>query len=75
VVGINRAKRQVLSLDPSRGPRQNSFEGFAREWIPTGEVTIVIFDDPKTDLTASGSSSDRAERSPPTPPPSPRTRS
>jgi ABC-type bacteriocin/lantibiotic exporter with double-glycine peptidase domain len=75
VVGINRAKRQVLSLDPSRGPRQNSFEGFAREWIPTGEVTIVIFDDVKKGLTASRSSSGPAGRSPPTPLPWPRTRS
>ena len=43
VVGINRPKRLILSFDPSRGPRQNSFEGFAREWVPTHQVTIVIF--------------------------------
>lgn len=42
VVGINRTKRLILSLDPSRGPRQNTFEGFAREWVPTYQVTIVI---------------------------------
>jgi hypothetical protein len=43
VVGMNRPKRLILSFDPSRGPRQNSFEGFAREWVPTHQVTIVIF--------------------------------
>jgi ABC-type bacteriocin/lantibiotic exporter with double-glycine peptidase domain len=43
VVGINRPKHLILSLDPSRGPRQNSLEGFAREWVPTHQVTIVIF--------------------------------
>jgi hypothetical protein len=52
VVGINRAKRSVLSLDPSRGPRENSWEGFAREWVATGQVTIVIFDEAQAGLTA-----------------------
>jgi len=55
VVGINRAKRSILSLDPSRGPRENSWEGFAREWVPTGQVTIVIFDGAQSGPTASRS--------------------
>lgn len=54
VVGINRPKRLILSFDPSRGPRQNSFEGFAREWVPTHQVTIVIFAADKTAAVASG---------------------
>jgi ABC-type bacteriocin/lantibiotic exporter with double-glycine peptidase domain len=67
VVGINRAKSSILSLDPSRGPRENSLEGFAREWVPTGQVTIVIFAQPETArLTAARSSSARDERPPPT---------
>ena len=43
VVGINRARRLILTFDPARGPRENSFEGFAREWVPTGEVTLIVF--------------------------------
>jgi predicted double-glycine peptidase len=45
VIGINRSKQLILSLDPSRGPRQNTLQGFAREWVPTHQVTIVIFSD------------------------------
>jgi len=43
VVGINRARRLILTLDPARGMRENSYEGFAREWVATKQVTIVIF--------------------------------
>ncbi|HEY7372309.1 MAG TPA: C39 family peptidase [Polyangia bacterium] len=43
IIGLNREKRQVLSLDPAAGLRENAFEGFAREWAPTHQVTIVIF--------------------------------
>ena len=42
VVGMNRAKRLILSLDPARGLRENTLEGFAREWAPTQQVTIVF---------------------------------
>jgi len=43
VVAINRRARQVLTLDPARGLRENSLEGFAREWAPTGRVTLIAF--------------------------------
>jgi len=43
VVAINRRARQVLTLDPAGGLRQNSLEGFAREWAPTGRVTLIAF--------------------------------
>jgi hypothetical protein len=43
VIGLNRSRRRVLSLDPAVGVRENSFEGFAREWAPTRQVTIVVF--------------------------------
>jgi hypothetical protein len=43
VVGINRSRRLILSLDPSRGLRENTLEGFTREWVPTHQVAIVIF--------------------------------
>ena len=42
VVGVSRSKRLILTLDPAMGVRENSFEGFAREWAPTQKVTIVF---------------------------------
>jgi hypothetical protein len=42
VIGMNRARRLILSLDPSVGLRENTLEGFAREWAPTHQVTIVF---------------------------------
>jgi ABC-type bacteriocin/lantibiotic exporter with double-glycine peptidase domain len=46
IVGINRAKRLIVSLDPAVGLRENSFEGFAHEWAPTRQVTIVFIPRP-----------------------------
>lgn len=46
VVGVHRDKKLLLTLDPANGWRENSFEGFAREWVPTKQVTLVVF--PKT---------------------------
>jgi ABC-type bacteriocin/lantibiotic exporter with double-glycine peptidase domain len=43
VVGLNRRSRLIRSLDPGRGLRENSFEGFASEWVPTRQVTIFVF--------------------------------
>lgn len=43
IVGVNRSRRLILSLDPATGVRENTFEGFAREWVPTKQVAIVIF--------------------------------
>jgi len=42
VIGVNRARRLILSLDPAMGLRENTLEGFAREWAPTQQVTIVF---------------------------------
>jgi ABC-type bacteriocin/lantibiotic exporter with double-glycine peptidase domain len=42
VIGINRSRRLILSLDPAVGLRENTLEGFAREWAPTRQVTIVF---------------------------------
>jgi ABC-type bacteriocin/lantibiotic exporter with double-glycine peptidase domain len=43
VVGFHRDKRLVLTLDPAIGWRENTLEGFAREWVPTNQVTVVAF--------------------------------
>jgi hypothetical protein len=42
VVGLNRSRRLILSLDPAAGLRENTLEGFAREWAPTRQVTIIV---------------------------------
>ena len=42
VVAIDRKDRQILTLDPGRGARVNTLEGFAREWAPTGRVAIIM---------------------------------
>lgn len=42
VIGLNRSRRLILSLDPAEGLRENTLEGFAREWAPTRQVTIVF---------------------------------
>ena len=43
VVAIDRKDKRIMSLDPGRGLRENSLEGFAREWVPTGQVAIIVF--------------------------------
>jgi ABC-type bacteriocin/lantibiotic exporter with double-glycine peptidase domain len=42
VIGLHPEKKRILSLDPAEGWREDSLEGFAREWIPTREVTVVF---------------------------------
>jgi ABC-type bacteriocin/lantibiotic exporter with double-glycine peptidase domain len=42
VIGIHPTRRLILTLDPAAGWRQDTLEGFAREWIPTQEVTLVF---------------------------------
>lgn len=43
VIGIHRARRLILTLDPAGGWRENGFDGFAREWLSARQVTLVVF--------------------------------
>lgn len=43
VVAIDRRDGRLLTLDPARGLREDSLAGFAREWAPTGRVTLIVF--------------------------------
>ena len=43
IVGIHPKKRLILSLDPGKGWREDSLEGFAREWVLAQQVTLVVF--------------------------------
>jgi ABC-type bacteriocin/lantibiotic exporter with double-glycine peptidase domain/predicted small secreted protein len=42
VVGINAQTKRIVTLDPSEGWRENSLEGFAREWKLAGNVTLIV---------------------------------
>lgn len=42
VVGINAKLKRIVTLDPSEGWRENSLEGFAREWKLAGNVTLIV---------------------------------
>ena len=41
IVAINLEARRIATLDPARGLRQNTFEGFGREWVAAGRLLIV----------------------------------
>ncbi len=43
VVGLHRARRRILTLDPARGWRESSLEGFAAEWAPARQLLLVVF--------------------------------
>lgn len=55
VVGIDKRDKRIITLDPGRGLRENSLEGFAREWVPTGRVTLIVFPAVETSLPADAS--------------------
>lgn len=42
VTGIHPEQKRVATLDPAKGLRQNTFEGFLQEWEPAGKLTIVV---------------------------------
>lgn len=42
VVGFNRSRRRILSWDPAAGLRDDTVEGFAREWAPTDRLTLIL---------------------------------
>lgn len=43
VVALHPAAERIVTLDPARGWRVNSYEGFEREWAPSRRVTLVVF--------------------------------
>jgi ABC-type bacteriocin/lantibiotic exporter with double-glycine peptidase domain len=42
VVGLHRTRRLIVTLDPSAGWRENTVEGFFREWKLAGFVTLIV---------------------------------
>lgn len=43
VVGYNRERRRIVTLDPARGARERSMERFAEEWAAAGRLALVVF--------------------------------
>lgn len=43
VVAIHARTKEVVTLDPARGWRRNTFLGFQQEWEPTGRLSLVFF--------------------------------
>jgi ABC-type bacteriocin/lantibiotic exporter with double-glycine peptidase domain len=48
VVGLHRDRKLIVTLDPSEGWRENTLEGFAREWYTAGYVTLIVSAKPAT---------------------------
>jgi len=42
VIGVHPEKREILTIDPARGYRQNSWAGFAEEWTPAKQLALVV---------------------------------
>jgi predicted double-glycine peptidase len=42
LIGVHTNKRQVLTLDPAHGLRQNDWDGFTKEWEQAGQVMLVV---------------------------------
>jgi len=53
VVAVHPARQVIVTIDPSRGWRQNSFEGFRAEWEPAGRVLLAIFPSPALRIPSS----------------------
>jgi ABC-type bacteriocin/lantibiotic exporter with double-glycine peptidase domain len=43
LIGYNKERDKVLTLDPANGPRENAVKGFMAEWELAGQVTLVVF--------------------------------
>jgi hypothetical protein len=42
VVGLNRTKKLVVTLDPAAGWRENELASFLREWEPSKRLALVV---------------------------------
>lgn len=42
VVGMHRARGEIVTLDPAAGWRSNTLKGFLAEWLPAGRLTLIV---------------------------------
>jgi ABC-type bacteriocin/lantibiotic exporter with double-glycine peptidase domain len=52
VVGINRERQRIVTLDPAGGPRESNMTTFTAEWAAAGRLTLVVF--PRTPAATPG---------------------
>jgi hypothetical protein len=64
VVGIHPKLKRIATLDPARGWRENSWDGFLAEWRPSGQLTLVMFSADQPHLTSTSRESVRQEPAP-----------
>lgn len=43
VVAVHGVTQDVVTLDPAHGWRSNTFEGFRKEWDPTGRLALILY--------------------------------
>jgi len=43
LVAYHPQRRTVVTIDPARGWRQNSVDGFRSEWEPSGRLLLILF--------------------------------
>jgi len=55
VVAVNPSKKMVATLDPARGPRQNTYEGLLQEWEPAGTLTLIVIGRESRDIPGGAS--------------------
>jgi ABC-type bacteriocin/lantibiotic exporter with double-glycine peptidase domain len=48
VVGLHKDRKLIVTLDPAEGWRQNTLDGFVREWQIAGFVTLIVAAKPQT---------------------------
>lgn len=56
VVGYHPKRDRILVMDPAHGWREDSVEGFAREWGSARRLTLVVF--PPADVRSAGAQSE-----------------
>jgi predicted double-glycine peptidase len=54
IVGLHVATRRIATLDPALGARENSLEGFVHEWVPTGQLLLIVLPKGGADAAAAG---------------------
>lgn len=57
VVGIQRRRGRILTLDPARGAQERSARDFAKEWAAAGRLALVVLPAPSPSASAAASAS------------------
>jgi hypothetical protein len=58
VVGIHPKQKRIATLDPARGWRENTWNGFLAEWRPARQLTLIMFNLGEPPPTAASTNSE-----------------